>query len=413
MHACIISVGTELVTGQCLDTNATWLSEQLASVGVEVLEHVTVGDQLHQAARAIRQGIDRFDLVVATGGLGPTRDDLTREALAHAVGQPLVEDEEALRQIEAYFERLQRPFIEGNRVQALVPRGCSTIPNRRGTAPGLSCQSQGCLVYVLPGVPAEMKAMAEEFVLPQLGGRAAGRTIRLAGVLCYGKSEARIGELLEDLMTPGRNPSVGTTAKDAVITIRIVARAADPLAAQQLLDCDVADVRRRLGEVVFGSAGDTLEAAVARLLMEKGRTVATAESCTGGLIAKRLTDIPGSSAYFLQGFVTYSNQAKTDRLGVPTEMIEREGAVSEAVALAMAEGCRVVTAADVVISVTGIAGPGGGTEQKPVGLVYIGLADDHGAKVKRFLFGEHLLRGEIRDRAAKTALNLLRIRLLQ
>jgi nicotinamide-nucleotide amidase len=412
MRACIISVGTELVTGQCLDTNAAWLSEQLASVGVEVTEHVTVGDQLQHLAATIRQCIDRFDLVVATGGLGPTRDDLTREALAQAIGQPLVENEEALRNIKVYFQRLQRPFIDANRMQALVPEGCSIILNRRGTAPGLSCQSQNCLVYVLPGVPAEMKAMAEESLLRQLGARATGQAIRMASVLCYGKSEAWIGELLEDLMTPGRNPSVGTTAKDAIITIRMVARAINPPKAQQLLDADIAEVRSRLGKVVFGQGGDTLQDAVARLLMEKHRTVATAESCTGGLIANRLTDIPGSSTYFLQGFVTYSNQAKSDRLGVPAELIERDGAVSEAVAHAMAEGCRKVTNADLAVSVTGIAGPSGGTTEKPVGLVYIGLADDHGGTVKRFLFGEQLPRREIRDRAAKTALNLLRIHLL-
>ncbi|UCF33948.1 MAG: competence/damage-inducible protein A [Phycisphaerales bacterium] len=413
MNACIISVGTELVTGQCLETNAAWLSEQLASVGVQVIEHVTVGDQLQHLATTIRQCIDRFDLVVATGGLGPTRDDLTREALAQAIGRPLAENQEALRQIEAYFQRLQRPFIDANRLQALVPKGCSIIPNRRGTAPGLSCQSRDCLLFILPGVPAEMKAMAEESVLPQLGVRPGGQAIRIANVLCYGMSEARIGELLEDLMASGRNPSVGTTAKDAIITIRMVARAADPPGAQRLLDADVAEVRSRLGKVVFGRGDGTLQAAVAELLVEKRLTVGTAESCTGGLVAKRLTDIPGSSAYFLQGFVTYSNQAKTDRLGVPAEMIEREGAVSEAVAHAMAEGCRKVTGADVAISVTGIAGPSGGTAEKPVGLVYIGLADDRGITVKRFLFGEQLLRREIRDRTAKTALNFLRIHLLQ
>jgi nicotinamide-nucleotide amidase len=412
MRACIISVGTELVTGQCLDTNAAWLSERLASVGVEVAEHVTVDDQLQHLASTIRQCIDRFDLVVATGGLGPTRDDLTREALAQAIGQPLVENEEALRQIKAYFQRLQRPFIDANWLQALVPKECSIIPNRRGTAPGLSCHSQDCRVYVLPGVPAEMKAMAEESILPQLGALPGGQAIRMASVLCYGKSEARIGELLEDLMKPRRNPSVGTTAKDAIIAVRVVARAADPPGAQRLLDADMAEVRSRLGKVAFGQGDDTLQAAVAGLLTEKRRTVGTAESCTGGLVAKRLTDIPGSSAYFLQGFVTYSNQAKTDRLGVPAEMIEREGAVSEAVARAMAEGCRNVTGADIAISVTGIAGPSGGTAEKPVGLAYIGLADDRGVTIKRFLFGEQLPRREIRDRTAKTALNLLRLYLL-
>jgi nicotinamide-nucleotide amidase len=408
MNAVIVSIGTELVAGQSVDTNAAWLSARLTRLGIRVLEHITVGDDLAAIRGAVTRALDASELVIVTGGLGPTPDDLTREALAAAIGRPLEQNAGGL------FERWQRPMPDSNKVQAMIPAGCDVIPNDRGTAPGIRYDGEGGRLFALPGVPAEMQAMFEAGVAPVLAGQTAGEGMREGRVLCFGISEARIGELLGDLMRRDRNPLVGTTASHGVIGVRGVARGDDQGDAETLLAADLAQIRRRLGPAVFGEEDDTLESVVARLLWECGRTVATAESCTGGLLAKRLTDIPGSSAYFLQGYVTYSNQAKCDLLGVPSELIASHGAVSEPVARAMASGCRTAAGADYAVSITGIAGPAGGSPpEKPVGLIYLGLAHGAEVEVKRQLFGDHLGRAEIRGRACSVALNMLRLRLLE
>lgn len=413
MKAEIISIGHELITGQSVDTNAAWLAAQLSAVGGAVTRHVTVGDDVATLCAVIRAALASADLVVMTGGLGPTADDLTREAVAAAIGEPLEENQDALQQITAFFTRWQRPMPDSNRVQARLPRGCRVVPNPRGTAPGIAFAADKRRLFALPGVPAEMKAMFRAAILPLVTAETAGSCTCTARLLCFGTSEARIGEAIADLMVRGRNPLIGTTASEGVISVRIHALGADPADAQQLIDADVATVRQRLGRIVFGADDDSLEAVVGRLLTERSRTVATAESCTGGLLAKRLTDVPGSSAYFLRGLVTYSNEAKTDLLGVPAALIESEGAVSDAVARAMATGCREMAGADYAIGITGIAGPAGGSPpEKPVGLVFVALAGLARVDSKRLLLGEHLTRAEIRDRSCKIALNLLRLELL-
>jgi nicotinamide-nucleotide amidase len=412
MDAVIISVGTELVIGQCVDTNSAWLSEQLNRLGVNVIRHVTVGDELMRIRTVIEASLAEASLVLITGGMGPTADDLTREALAEALGEPLEERRDALEQIQAFFARWQRSMPESNRRQAMIPRGCSVISNERGTAPGIAYERGERLLFALPGVPAEMKAMFDQTVRPVVRGRTGTATTHEINLRCYGISEAALGDAIADLMARGRNPMVGTTASGAVLTVRIVAHGAHDAAAHVLADADANEVRSRLGHAVFGEGSDVLESAVGRLLALRDETVAVAESCTGGLLGARLTDVPGSSAYFLRGNVTYSNRAKVDLLGVPETLLDDYGAVSEAVARAMAEGCRQRAGADYAVSVTGIAGPTGGTPDKPVGLVFIGLATQGGVEVRRFLFGEHLTRSEIRDRSCKTALNLLRLRLL-
>jgi len=412
VDAVIISCGTELTTGQCVDTNSAWLAAQLTPVGVHVVEHVTVGDDAAHLVSVIRRAYDAANLVIITGGLGPTLDDITREAIATALGVPLVENAEALAQIHAFFERWQRSMPESNRRQAMVPRGCEIIPNPRGTAPGIHWTQDNRSLYAFPGIPAEMQAMFLATVLPELRTTAGGATIASARLLCFGISEAKLGELLSDLMRRGRNPSVGTTASHAILSVRVLAEGASPEGARELLQADLGEIRRRLGTVVFGEGYDTLEAVVARQLIEQHKTIATAESCTGGLLAKRLTDISGSSSYFLRGYVPYADVAKMDLLGVPAELISRHGAVSEQVAEAMALGCRRAGGVDYALSITGIAGPtGGNPPEKPVGLVYIGLAHAAGVETLRVLYGDHLTRDEIRDRSCKTALNLLRLRL--
>jgi nicotinamide-nucleotide amidase len=413
MDAVIISCGTELVTGQCVDTNSAWLSAQLTPLGVRVVEHVTVGDDVTHLASAIRRALDGASLVILTGGLGPTLDDVAREAVAAALGEPLEENSEALVQVRAFFDRWQRPMPESNRRQAMIPRGCEVIPNPRGTAPGIRYSRDDRHLYVFPGIPAEMQAMFSAAVLPRLRAVTGGATTESARLLCFGISEAKLGELLADLMQRGRNPSVGTTASQAILSVRILSEGGPAEEARRLLQADVAEVRRRLGTTIFGEGEDTLESVVARLLVEHGKTIATAESCTGGLLSKRLTDIPGSSAYFLRGYVTYADAAKVDLLAVPADLVSKHGAVSEPVAGAMALGCRRAAGSDYAISITGIAGPTGGSPpEKPIGLVYIGLAHSTGVETLRVLCGDHLTREEIRDRSCKTALNLLRLRLL-
>jgi nicotinamide-nucleotide amidase len=413
MDAVIISCGTELVTGQCVDTNSAWLSAQLTPLGVKVVEHVTVGDDVTHLASAIRRALDGASLVILTGGLGPTLDDVAREAIAAALEKPLEENSEALAQVRAFFDRWQRPMPESNRRQAMIPRGCEVIPNPRGTAPGIRYSRDDRHLYAFPGIPTEMQAMFNAAVLPRLHAVTGGATTESARLLCFGISEAKLGELLADLMQRGRNPSVGTTASQAVLSVRVLAEGGSADEARRLLQADVVEIDRRLGTIIFGQDDDTLECVVARLLVEHGKTIATAESCTGGLLAKRLTDIPGSSAYFLRGYVTYADAAKVDLLAVPADLVSKHGAVSEHVAGAMARGCRRAAGSDYAISITGIAGPTGGSPpEKPIGLVYIGLAHSTGVETLRVLCGDHLTRDEIRDRSCKTALNLLRLRLL-
>jgi nicotinamide-nucleotide amidase len=413
VDAVIISCGTELTTGQCVDTNSAWLSAQLTPVGVHVVEHVTVGDEAAQLVSVIRRAFDAANLVIISGGLGPTLDDITREAIAAALGIPLAENAEALTQIRAFFERWQRSMPDSNRRQAMIPRGCEMIPNPRGTAPGIRYVNGDRMLYAFPGVPAEMQAMFNAAVLPQLNALTAGARAESARLLCFGISEAKLGEILSDLMQRGRNPTVGTTASHAILSIRVLAEGTSAAKARELLQADIEEIRGRLGTIVFGEGDDTLEAVVARMLVDRHKTIATAESCSGGLLAKRLTDISGSSAYFLRGYVPYADAAKVELLGVSADLISRHGAVSEPVAEAMALGCRRAAGSDYALSITGIAGPSGGSPpEKPIGLVFIGLAHSAGVETLRVLCGEHLTRVEIRDRSCKTALNLLRLCLL-
>jgi len=411
MQAVIISIGDELTTGQNVDTNSAWLSQRLTAASVRVIRHVTIGDDVSRIETSFRHALTAAELVIVTGGLGPTADDLTRQALAAATEAPLEENPEALSQVEAFFARWQRPLTPANRTQALAPRGCRIVHNPHGTAPGLWYERDGRHLFTLPGVPGEMKAMYEAAIAPLVAKLASGRATYITQVHTFGMAEARLGELIADLMARGRHPAVGTTASGAIITVRIVATADSPTAAKELAGRDAAEVRSRLGDAVFGNADDTLQSVVAAELLRRKLTIATAESCTGGLLSARLTDIPGSSDYFLRGFITYSNAAKCDCLGVPAPLLATEGAVSAAVARAMAEGCRSAAHADFAVSITGIAGPGGGSADKPVGLVYVGLADAGGTEVKRLLLGDHLSRAEVRDRAVKNALNMLRLRL--
>ena len=413
MDAIILSIGSELVLGESVDTNSAWLSARLGEIGLHVIRHVTVGDDIEPIRRQIEEACAEAAVVLITGGLGPTADDLTRQAIAAAMGVDLVLLPDWLDRIRDFFTCRGRQMPEANAIQAHFPAGSEPLENTRGTAPGIRASIGRATVFALPGVPGEMREMFERRVRPELAARTAGAVLLTTTLHCFGAGESDVGRLIDDLMARGRNPAVGTTAKQGVIGVRIFARGDSADQARRRLDETASEVRRRLGTLIFGQDADTLADAVARLLVACRRTVSVAESCTGGLIAKWLTDVPGSSQYFQAGLVAYANEAKTRLLGVPAESIERCGAVSETVARDMAERCRALNATDFALSVTGIAGPQGGSPDKPVGLVYICLSDAAGCTVTRHRIGEFLARDDIRRRAASTALNLLRLRLLE
>lgn len=412
MKAEVISIGSEITTGQNLDTNCQWLSLRLAELGVSVVYHTTIADDLADNIAAFRIASERVDLVLTTGGLGPTQDDLTREVLATVAGVPLHEDAQSLAHIRALFAQRNREMPERNRVQALMPVGSEVLFNARGTAPGVWMKINRAYFASMPGVPSEMFTMFTEQVVPRL--RAVG-IVGSSGVMiqrkinCFGAGESAIEEKLLDLTRRGHVPEVGITVSDAVISLRIFGRGPTPADALAQIATVEATIRQRLGELVFGYDDEELHQVVERMLGERGLTLATAESITGGLVAHRLTSVPGASHVFLGGIVAYTNAAKVQLLGVSSALLEAHGAVSGEVAEAMAVGVRERLGSDLAVSTTGLAGPG--TEgDKPVGLVYVGLAWPGG--VRSFSINWGGTRAEIISRAAKSALNAVRLFLL-
>ncbi len=408
----LISIGSELTSGQNLDTNSQWLSRRLAEIGIPVGWHTTVADDLEDNIAAFRIATQRTQLVLATGGLGPTQDDLTREALARAAGVELVFHQESFEQIQQMFTRRHRTMPERNRVQALFPAGAEPIPNSCGTAPGIWMHLGNCIVVAMPGVPPEMYAMFETQVKPRLlrlgfgGGVLVQRKIN-----CFGAGESALEEKLLDLTRRDHVPEVGITVSDATISLRILARAANAEEAQAQIGPVEQTICSRLGMLVFGFEDEDLQESVLRLLATKRQTLATAEGVTAGLVAERLGRVPGASAWFRGGLVAYDNRLKTEMLAVPQQLIEEHGAVSAAVAEAMAVGCRTRFRTDLAVSTVGIAGPAGGSPDKPVGLVYVGLAWEGGAASQSFSWVG--TRTEVQSRTAKLALNRVRLHLLQ
>lgn len=408
MQAEIVSIGSELTSGVSLDTNGQWISARLAEIGIRVGFHTTVADDFDANVDVLRSAVGRCSLVITTGGLGPTKDDLTREALAKLAGVDLEEDGDSLAHIEAIFRMFNRPMPERNLVQAMFPAGSVIIPNMNGTAPGIWLEVGDSLVICLPGVPREMKPMFTEWVLPKLrerfdtGGVIVHRTLR-----CFGAGESQIEEMLGDMTKRGRDPEVGITASEATISLRITARAKTPEEAEALIEPDARYIRQILGDLVFGENDEQIHHVVAHELMKHVVTLSSAESCTGGMFGEMITQTPGVSRVYLGGVVTYSNQAKIDILDVPGRIFEAKGAVSEECAAAMAEGCQKKFHSDLAISITGIAGPNGGTSDKPVGLVYVGLAHPAGVKVRNFKWGND--RQSTRIRASKMAFNMVRL----
>jgi len=408
----IISTGTELLLGQVLNTNAQFLGQRLAKMGINVFFQTTVGDNPGRLTEVFNNALRRADLVILTGGLGPTSDDLTKETVAEALGLRMHVNESAMAHIEEFFRLRGRKMPEANRKQALIPEGAMLIPNKVGTAPGMIIETGNKTVVILPGPPVEMEPMFTATVEPYLGNKAGkekaiivSRVIRILGI-----GESSVEERIKDLVEQQSNPTIAFLAPRGEVLVRITAKAATGKAAEKMIAKVEKEIVKRLGGYIYGTDDESLEKVVAGLLKKHNVTLSVAESCTGGLIAKRLTDIPGVSQNFLYGVVTYSNESKVNMLGVAPEVLEKHGAVSEETALEMVRGIRQAGGSDIAVAVTGIAGPGGGTPEKPVGLVYIAFADYDTAIVQKYLFTGD--REVIRWQSANVALNMLREYLL-
>ncbi len=372
MRAEVVAVGTELLLGQIANTNAAWISERLAEIGVDVLRHQVVGDNAERIEEAIATAVSRSDVVIVMGGLGPTQDDITRPALARVAGVDLIRHPEIERELSERFEIRRREMPESNLAQADVPEGGRYIKPERGTAPGLVLDVGSTRVYALPGVPAEMHEMAEGVVLPELAELAGPAALVSRTLRCYGLAESRVAELLDDLFHGSSNPTVAYLAGGGEVRVRLTAKAGARSDAESLLEPLEREARERLGDHVYGIDDDTLESVVGRLMTERGRTFACAESLTGGGLGERITAVPGASAYFLGSAVTYSLEAKRSILGVSDATLDGPGPVSPECAAEMASGARRVFGADVAVALTGVAGPDahGGAE---AGQVWIAL----------------------------------------
>jgi nicotinamide-nucleotide amidase len=404
--ASIVSIGNELLDGSGVDTNSAYLGEKLLLIGMPVVTVRIVGDDCDDIIRALKAASEEADVIITTGGLGPTDDDLTRQAISQYCGKELILDEKSLADIEEFFARRGRQMSQRNRIQACIPEGAQALKNELGTAPGIMVEQGGKVIFTLPGVPVEMKRMFEQSVLPKLLEIDGRKAIAVRKLKCFGTGESNIAELLGECMERGRNPLVNTTVRDGVITVHITAASDDTKQAETSAESEMNEIAQILDECVFAMEDISLAEAVGIKLTETNKTVAVAESCTGGLVGKLLTDVPGSSNYFLCGWVAYSNEAKIRELGIEPQLIEKKGAVSEDVAAAMAAGARDKARSDYAIGITGIAGPGGATADKSVGLVYISLAKAGQVVVERYVFGAD--RDSVRKRAANAALDLLR-----
>jgi nicotinamide-nucleotide amidase len=410
MKAEIIAVGSELLTPDRLDTNSLFLTEELNKLGIEVVRKTIVGDNRELLAEAFRDALDRVPLIIASGGLGPTEDDLTRETVAELLGRKLIQNDAILRYIEGRFRQLGREMPAVNVRQAMVPEGAEVLENPRGSAPGLWLEDKGRFVALLPGPPRELKPMYQEQVLPRLEKRRSGirmfhRELRVAGM-----GESAVEQRIRPIYT--RYSDVNTTILAAPGEIQIHLRLWTDQAehAQKTLDEIVQGFELALTDRIYSQDGSSMEEVIARILTMNNATISAAESCTGGLLAQRLTSIAGSSSYFLGGAVCYSNEMKTAWANVAAELIQKKGAVSTEVAIALADGIRRNVGSTLGVGITGIAGPGGGSDEKPVGTVHIALSHAGGVKARGVRFPGD--REAIRWHASQLALDMVRLHFL-
>jgi len=407
----IIAVGSELLTPERTDTNSLWLTEKLNEIGIEVKLKTIVGDEEMRLEETIRDAVKRSDIVITTGGLGPTEDDVTRQVSAKAIDRELVYHTELEDDLRTRFERWGRKMPEINKRQAYVIDGSDVLPNPNGSAVGMFARVGEKFLAVLPGPPRENQPMFIDHVLPHLKEVAGTVFVKRRNLRVVGLGESALDEAIAPIYTAYKSVQTSILFNKTEVEVQISATDTDETAAKRTAD-ELADkVVEKLGVAVFSFNGETMEEVVGKLLTERGLTVSLAESCTGGLIAERLTDMPGSSKYFLEGAVTYSNGAKISRLGVKSETLDRFGAVSAETAEEMAVGMRERAQTDFAVSITGIAGPDGGSEEKPVGTVFIALADAEGVRSMKFVFpGDRYL---IRWRSSQAALDFLRRRILK
>lgn len=405
MTCAVLSIGTELTRGELVNTNANWLAAGLTDLGFEVVEHCAIDDDRSRIIAALDRLARGAKVIVSTGGLGPTTDDLTTEAVASALGVGIVRDEASLDHIRRRFEKIGRAMNDSNAKQADFPAGATILPNPVGTAPGFMIEHHGARVFFMPGVPREMKRMFDEQVVPRIRELAPNDSHQIH-YRTFGLPESIVGEKLDGIEATFEGVTIGYRAHFPEIEVKVLARATDRVAAVELAERAATEVRSRLGEVIYGTGDDTFAGTVGRALRARGWTFAIAESCTGGLVGHLLTKEPGASDYLLLDAVTYANSAKQAVLGIDEEVLRGHGAVSAEVASRMAEGARRVSGADVALAITGIAGPTGGSESKPVGLVYLAVATAAGTVVKEQHFpGE---RYWIQTLAAYAGLSMVR-----
>jgi len=413
MAAEVICVGTELLLGDILNSNSQYLAKELAALGVPHFYQTVVGDNIERVHQAIEIGATRSSILIFTGGLGPTPDDLTTESISSYFNTPLVEHPEVITDIERKYAQRGREMTTSNRKQALQPQGAAILPNPLGTAPGMIWQPRaGLTIFTFPGVPREMYRMWRDTASPFLKTQGYGQNpIYSRSLRFFGVAESALAEKVNHLFD-SNNPTVAPYAGKGQVRLRISARAANETAAKSLIEPIAREIQQIAGDNYFGSDDDTLASVVGQLLMARCQTLAVAESCTGGGLGQMLTDIPGSSSYFMGGIISYANRIKVDLLGVNAEDLARAGAVSETVAMQMAVGVKAKLGTDWGVSITGVAGPDGGTEAKPVGLVYIGIARPDGeVEGIKYQLGSQQERGLIRQMSASQTLDLLRRRL--
>lgn len=426
----ILAVGTELLLGQVLDTNSQFLSDELARLGIDCYYHTTVGDNRGRVGRCLKTALTRSEVVITSGGLGPTPDDLTMECIAEVLGAEMVMDETILEGIRSFFSQRGVEMPENNAKQALRPIGAELLPNPTGTAPGIiwtitpsrlkeagiesvkGLEAKNRYIITFPGVPGELKNMWAKTVVDFLQSQIVGAAIFSVELKHFGIGESALAEKYEDLLA-GCNPTVAPYAGHGECRLRVTAKSDDLEKARKLVAPIVVDIQKRSGSFCYGLDNASLESVVGDMLREQGLVISTAESCTGGLVSKRLTDVPGSSDYISANVVTYSNAAKQQILGISEALLVEFGAVSPECAEAMARGVRKLSGADIGIGVTGIAGPGGGSDEKPVGLIYLGLSVGDSYVGKKLLLPARLGRTEIRHRTANEALNMVRLHLLE
>jgi len=409
MNAEILAVGTELLMGQIANTNAQYLSRRLADLGIKVFYHSVVGDNPGRLKESLKLALDRSNIVITTGGLGPTQDDLTKETIAEAMGKKLVLNQESYDRIKHFFERLNRKMADNNAKQAYLPEGSTVIPNPNGTAPGCIVASEGKTIIMLPGPPKEMIPMFEATVFPYFEART-GQVIASRMLKVFGIGESEMEMRIIDLIQTQTNPTIAPYVGLGEVILRVTAGCRNKDEAEKLLEPVIERIRERLGDFVYATNGENMEDVVVKLLMDRQYTLSTAESCTGGLLASKLVDVPGVSQVFNRGFITYSNDAKIEELGVSPETLEKYGAVSPETAEEMVRGLAKRTGTNAAISVTGIAGPDGGTAEKPVGLIYVSaMLNDRVETRKLNLIGD---REMIRNVSCLNALDLLRRMLL-